>query len=65
VTEVARQNGLPVHMDGARIFNAAVATGVPASRIVRDVDSVNICLSKSLGAPIGSILVGKKDFIRQ
>jgi threonine aldolase len=54
----AHSRGVKVHMDGARIFNAAVATGTPVSRIVRDVDSVMFCLSKGLGAPVGSLLVG-------
>ena len=55
--------GLKVHIDGARIFNASVATGVPVSRIARDADSVMFCLSKGLGAPVGSLVVGKKDAI--
>ncbi|MHA2256332.1 MAG: threonine aldolase family protein [Candidatus Heimdallarchaeaceae archaeon] len=56
-------NGASVHMDGARVFNAAVASGISASRIVKKADSVQICLSKGLGCPIGSIIVGSKDFI--
>lgn len=54
-----------MHMDGARIFNAADYLNVPVSRIVRDFDSVTFCLSKGLCAPIGSILVGSKEFIDQ
>ncbi len=50
----AHDQGLKVHMDGARVFNAAVATNTPVSRIVRDADSVMFCLSKGLGAPVGS-----------
>ena len=50
-------------MDGARMFNAAVATGTDPARIVRDYDSISICLSKGLGAPVGSVLVGSKQFI--
>ncbi|HEY3937604.1 MAG TPA: GntG family PLP-dependent aldolase [Bryobacteraceae bacterium] len=57
--------GLRVHMDGARIFNASVASDVPVSRIVRDVDSVMFCLSKGLGAPVGSMLAGAKEGIEQ
>ena len=54
----AHERGLKVHMDGARIFNAAVATDTPVARIARDVDSVMFCFSKGLGAPVGSMLVG-------
>lgn len=54
-----------LHMDGARVFNAAVALGVPVSRIVADFDSVTFCLSKGLGAPIGSVLCGSADFIKK
>ncbi|CAD6993070.1 unnamed protein product [Ceratitis capitata] len=56
---------IALHMDGARIFNAAVALQVPVARIARDFDSVNFCLSKGLSAPVGSVLVGSKTFIRQ
>ena len=52
-------------MDGARIFNAVVATGTDPARIVLDYDSVSICLSKGLGAPVGSILVGSTEFIAE
>uniref|UniRef100_A0A0K8WJI0 L-allo-threonine aldolase n=1 Tax=Bactrocera latifrons TaxID=174628 RepID=A0A0K8WJI0_BACLA len=52
-------------MDGARVFNAAAALQVPVARIARDFDSVNICLSKGLSAPVGSVLVGSEAFIRQ
>ena len=61
----AHERGLKVHMDGARIFNASVATHVPVSRIARDVDSVMFCLSKGLGAPVGSLLVGRADDIER
>ncbi|XP_067006006.2 uncharacterized protein [Anabrus simplex] len=57
--------GIPLHMDGARLFNAAVYLNVPASRIVQDFASVSFCLSKGLGAPVGSILAGTKPFIKQ
>jgi threonine aldolase len=52
-------------MDGARIFNASVATNTPLDRMVREYDSISICLSKGLGAPIGSVLVGSHTFIAQ
>ncbi|MFL6463471.1 MAG: threonine aldolase family protein [Bryobacteraceae bacterium] len=61
----AHARGLKVHMDGARIFNASAATNVPVSRITRDVDSVMFCLSKALGAPVGSLLVGTAEAIAQ
>ena len=63
ISELARAHGIPVHMDGARIFNAAVALGVPAAEIARHVDSVMFCVSKGLAAPVGSLLVGPRDFI--
>lgn len=56
---------IALHMDGARIFNAAEALQVPVARIARDFDSVNFCLSKGLSAPVGSMLVGSNTFIRQ
>jgi threonine aldolase len=61
----AHASGLKVHMDGARVFNASVASGVPVARIVRDVDSVMFCLSKGLGAPVGSMLAGTSEAIEQ
>lgn len=61
--ETAHELGVPVHLDGARVFNAAVALDVPASRLVREVDSVMFCLSKGLGAPVGSMLAGSEEFI--
>jgi len=57
--------GLPVHLDGARIFNAAVALGRRPSELARKFDSVMFCLSKGLGAPVGSMLVGSKEFIEE
>lgn len=60
---VAREHGLAVHLDGARLFNAAVALGVPAGEIAQHVDSVTFCLSKGLCAPAGSVLCGPADFI--
>ncbi|HVJ06072.1 MAG TPA: GntG family PLP-dependent aldolase, partial [Candidatus Saccharimonadales bacterium] len=61
----AHERGLPVHLDGARIFNAATYLGKPVAEITRRFDSVMFCLSKGLGAPVGSLLVGAKDFIAQ
>ena len=55
--------GLPIHVDGARLFNAAVALGVPVADLVRDADSVTFCLSKGLGAPVGSVVAGDAAFI--
>jgi threonine aldolase len=63
--QVARDNGLAIHLDGARIFNAAVDQGVPASALVDMVDSVTFCLSKGLCAPVGSVLCGSRGFIEE
>lgn len=60
---LADEHGIPIHMDGARIFHAAVALGMPVSRIARAADSVMFCVSKGLGAPVGSLLVGSHEFI--
>jgi len=65
VAEVAHRHGLRVHVDGARIFNAAVALGVPVRVLVERADSVTFCLSKGLGCPVGSILAGDADYIRE
>ena len=62
-TNLARGKGLATHLDGARLFNAAVASGVPAAQIARHFDSVSVCFSKGLGAPVGSALVGSTEFI--
>jgi threonine aldolase len=62
---VARRHGLPAHLDGARIFNAAVATGMSAAAVAAGFDSVMFCLSKGLGAPVGSLLCGKRDFVSE
>ena len=61
--QLARKYGLKIHLDGARIFNAAVALGVPASELTESADSVCFCLSKGLAAPIGSLLCGTTDYI--
>ena len=63
VSALARKAGLPIHLDGARLFNAAAFLGVDAAQIAGHVDSVMFCLSKGLCAPVGSMLAGSKDFI--
>jgi threonine aldolase len=65
ICDRAHALGLPVHLDGARIFNAAVALGRPVAEITRKADSIMFCLSKGLGSPVGSMLVGSKDFIAE
>mgnify|MGYP000873932816 CR=1 FL=1 len=65
ICKVAREKDCKLHMDGARLFNAAVASGTNPARMVRDFDTVSICLSKGLGAPVGSVLVGSKVEIAQ
>lgn len=59
----AHERGLRVHLDGARVFNAAAALGVPAARVAQDCDSVSFCLSKGLGCPVGSLVCGPAEFI--
>jgi threonine aldolase len=63
--ETAKANGLPVHTDGARLFNAATALGVDASEVARYTDSIMFCLSKGLCAPVGSMLAGSGEFINR
>ncbi|NQW20408.1 MAG: low-specificity L-threonine aldolase [Chloroflexi bacterium] len=65
MADSGHQKGLNVHLDGARIFNAAVALGVPASDLTKHVDTATFCLSKGLACPIGSIVVGSKDFVQE
>ena len=65
ICDCAHELGLKVHMDGARVFNAAAALGVPVHDIVAPVDTVMFCLSKALGAPVGSMLAGRADLIRK
>jgi threonine aldolase len=65
VYQLANANDIPVHLDGARLFNAAQALAVQAKEIAAYADSIMFCLSKGLCAPIGSMLVGKKDFIER
>lgn len=61
----ARSVGLPTHLDGARVFNAATHLGVTVAELTRGFDSVTFCLSKGLGAPVGSVLVGSREFIER
>ena len=63
VSETAKRHSAALHVDGARLFNAAEALGVPAPRLVESADSVSFCLSKGLACPIGSILCGSEEFI--
>lgn len=65
IYEVAQEKQIPVHLDGARIFNAAVASNTAAKEFAAYTDSIQFCLSKGLGAPIGSILAGDEAFIEQ
>jgi threonine aldolase len=65
VCALVRERGIPIHLDGARIFNAAVALGVDVRELTKNVDSVMFCLSKGLCAPVGSMVAGKADFIQQ
>jgi len=65
VRQVADTHGLAVHLDGARLFNAAVALGVDVSAIAAQVDSVQFCLSKGLAAPVGSLIAGSASFIKE
>ena len=63
ICDRAHEAGIPVHLDGARVFNAATALGKPVAEVTRKYDSVMFCLSKGLGAPVGSLLVGSRKFI--
>jgi threonine aldolase len=63
VAAIAHQNGVPLHVDGARFFNASVALGVKPAKLAAPADSVAFCLSKGLGCPVGSVVVGSRDFI--
>ncbi|MDQ3285992.1 MAG: aminotransferase class I/II-fold pyridoxal phosphate-dependent enzyme, partial [Actinomycetota bacterium] len=65
VVNEARSLGLKVHLDGARLFNAEVATGIPAREWCENVDTVSVCSSKGLGAPVGSLLAGDEETIRE
>lgn len=65
IREVCREKGLKLHLDGARLFNALVETAESTVAVGEEFDSISICLSKGLGAPVGSVLIGDADFIRQ
>ena len=65
VAEIAAENGLAMHLDGARLFNAAIALDCPIIDLTRPFDSVTVCLSKGLGAPVGSVLCGSRAFIHE
>ncbi len=65
VSECARANGLSIHLDGARIFNAIVAKGYKSKDLGPLFDSVSVCLSKGLGAPVGTMLIGSADFVQR
>ena len=64
VCNLSKEIGIKTHIDGARIFNSSVSLGSPVSELCQNADSISVCLSKGLGAPIGSVLVGKSEFIR-
>jgi threonine aldolase len=64
-TALARRHGLATHLDGARLYNAAVASGLPARELARPFDSVSVCFSKGLGAPVGSALVGSRELVER
>lgn len=65
IRNFCNENGLPLHLDGARLMNALVETGIDPKIYASQFDSISICLSKGLGAPVGSVLVGSRDFIKQ
>lgn len=65
IYEISQAHGVPVHLDGARLFNTVVATNIPAKEYAQYTDTVQVCLSKGLGAPIGSIIAGSKEFIQR
>ena len=63
--QLAEEQGMAMHLDGARLFNAAIASGVNAATLAEPFDSVSLCLSKGLGAPVGALLVGNADFVKE
>lgn len=65
IRKVCTNHGLPLHLDGARVFNALAVNGVEPKRYGAEFDSISICLSKGLGAPVGSVLLGSREFIAQ
>lgn len=65
IRKFCAENGLPLHLDGARLMNALVETGLDPKIYAAEFDSISLCLSKGLGAPVGSVLIGSREFIRQ
>lgn len=65
IRKVCLENNLPLHLDGARVFNALIENGISPKEYAAQFDSISICLSKGLGAPVGSVLIGNKDFIHR
>lgn len=65
ISDFCRTNNLPLHLDGARLMNAMVENGIDLKTYAVQFDSISLCLSKGLGAPVGSVLLGKKDFIKK
>ena len=65
VGDIARRNGIKLHIDGARLFNAAAALGLPAQQLAVEAESICFCLSKGLAAPVGSVVCGTRDFIQE
>lgn len=65
ISEICRERGLGLHLDGARVFNALAVTGMAPEVYARPFDSISVCLSKGLGAPVGSLLLGSHDFIQR
>ena len=65
IKQIASKNNIPIHLDGARIFNSAIALENTVEELTKDVDSVQFCLSKGLGAPVGSLVLGEKDFTQK
>lgn len=65
IRDLCQRRGLKLHLDGARLFNALIETGETTQQVGAHFDSISICLSKGLGAPVGSLLIGEKEFIRQ
>tara|TARA_Y100000590_G_scaffold64823_1_gene69942 strand:+ start:833 stop:1804 length:972 start_codon:yes stop_codon:yes gene_type:complete len=65
IKQIASKNNIPIHLDGARIFNAAIALENTVEELTKDVDSIQFCLSKGLGAPVGSLVLGEKEFTQK
>jgi len=65
ISNLAREEGLAMHLDGARVFNAVVASDYEARDLGKNFDTISVCLSKGLGAPVGSVLLGKKEAIKE